>query len=80
MTHPLWGRRNGLVPVFKSEARPQLLAALVSDFFDDDPESEDLEPPSELELLFESDEEELEVSLLLELSLASFSRERLRVP
>jgi hypothetical protein len=57
----------------------QLADALDSEFFDD-PESEDFFEPSELELLFESDEEELEVSLLLELSLASFSRERLRVP
>jgi hypothetical protein len=65
--------------------------ALLSDFLED-PESEDFEdePPSELELLLESEdeeddeeeeEEEEEDSLLLELSLASFiSRERLRVP
>jgi len=59
--------------------------ALLSDFLED-PESEDFEddePPSELELLLESeDDEELEEdSDLLELSLASFiSRERLRVP
>ena len=56
--------------------------ALDSDFLE--PESEDFEddeePPSELELLFESEDEE-EDSLLLELSLASFiSRERFRVP
>jgi hypothetical protein len=59
--------------------------ALLSDFLED-PESEDFEdePPSELELLLESEDEEddeEEDSLLLELSLASFiSRERLRVP
>jgi hypothetical protein len=59
---------------------------LLSDVLEpEDPESEDLvddeDPPSELELLLESDEEELEDSLLLELSLASFiSRDRLRVP
>jgi hypothetical protein len=60
--------------------------ALDSDFLE--PESDDFEedddPPSELELLFESEEEddELPESLLdEELSLASFiSRERLRVP
>jgi hypothetical protein len=62
---------------------------LLSDFLEpeepEEPESEDFdeEPPSELELLFESDEvdDEDPESLLLELSLASFiSRERLRVP
>jgi hypothetical protein len=64
------------------------LEALVSDFLEE-PESDfDDEPPSELELLLESededeDEESLEEDSLLleELSLASFiSRERLRVP
>jgi hypothetical protein len=61
----------------------QLLAALVSDFLEEEePESDfDDEPPSEVELLLESEEdEEFELSLLEELSLASFSRERLRVP
>jgi hypothetical protein len=58
---------------------------LLSDFLEEPESGFDDEPPSELELLLESeDEEELleEDSLLLEeLSLASFiSRERLRVP